>query len=124
YDGPVPRKTPSDRIERLVDCATEVFISQGYARTQMSDVADALGVAKGTLYLAVESKEALFDLVLRYADVPRPFADQPDLPVRTPRRGTTVAFVRERLAQAQMPPTLTAALARSGIARDTQREVE
>jgi AcrR family transcriptional regulator len=107
-----------------VDCATEVFISQGYARTQMADVADALGVAKGTLYLAVESKEALFDLVLRYADVPRPFADQPALPVRTPKRGTTIAFVRERLAQAQMPPTLAAALVRSGVARDGQREVE
>ena len=107
-----------------MDCATEVFISQGYARTQMADVANALGVAKGTLYLAVESKEALFDLVLRYADVPRPFAHQPDLPVRTPKRGTTIAFVRERLAQGQMPPTLAAALARSGIARDGQREVE
>jgi AcrR family transcriptional regulator len=34
----------------------------------MADVAEALGVAKGTLYLCVESKEALFDAVLRYAD--------------------------------------------------------
>ena len=45
-------------------CAANVFIEQGYRRTQMADVADALGVAKGTLYLYVESKEALFDLVV------------------------------------------------------------
>jgi AcrR family transcriptional regulator len=120
----MPRKTPGDRIERLVDCATEVFITQGYTRTQMADVADALGVAKGTLYLAVESKEALFDLVLRYADVPRPFADKLDLPVRTPKRGTTLTFVRERLAQAQTPSTLAAALARTDSARNTAHEVE
>src|SRR5262249_32244554 len=77
-----------------------------------------------TLYLAVESKEALFDLVVRYADVPRPFEDQPALPVRTPKRGTTIAFVRERLAQAQMPRTLAANLARSNSARGTEQEVE
>jgi len=64
----VVRRVPTDRIERLIECATEVFIDQGYRRTQMSDVASALGVAKGTLYLYVDSKEALFDLVARYAD--------------------------------------------------------
>ena len=68
----MPRQTPLDRLDRLVDVATAVFIERGYRRTQMADVAAALGVAKGTLYLAVESKEALFDLVVRFADAPRP----------------------------------------------------
>ena len=58
------RQTPPDRLPQLIACATRVFIEQGYRRTQMDDVAAALGVAKGTLYLYVESKEALFDLVL------------------------------------------------------------
>ena len=62
------RSIPDDRLARLVECATQVFITQGYRRTQMADVAKALGVAKGTLYLYVESKEALFDLVVRSAD--------------------------------------------------------
>jgi AcrR family transcriptional regulator len=53
----MPRTIPAGRLEQLVECATRVFIDQGYRRTQMADVADALGVAKGTLYLCVESKE-------------------------------------------------------------------
>ena len=68
----MPRTIPDDRLAKLVDCATEVFIAQGYQRTQMADVAKALGVAKGTLYLYVESKDALFDLVARCADDAHP----------------------------------------------------
>ena len=117
------RTRPNDRIERLVDVAAEVFIEQGYARTQMADVAAALGVAKGTLYLYVESKEALFDLVARYADVEQPFAKLPALPVRTPKAGATVKFVRERLAQGQVPRALAQALSRSRVG-DVRAECE
>jgi len=107
----MPRTMPDDRVEQLVDCATAVFIERGYTLTQMADVAAALGVAKGTLYLYVEGKEALFDLVARYADAPRPFAKRPSLPVRTPKPGATLRYVRERIAQSQVPPTLAKALA-------------
>src|SRR5262249_8866510 len=117
------RTIPKDRVERLVDVAAEVFIEQGYARTQMADVAAALGVAKGTLYLYVESKEALFDLVARYADVEQPFAKPPALPVRRPKGGATVKFVRARLAQAQVPRALTHALPRSRVG-DVRAECE
>src|SRR5262245_48357339 len=105
------RTIPEDRLEQLVDCATRVFVAQGYARTQMADVAATLGVAKGTLYLYVESKEALFDLVVRLADAERPFRHRPPLPVRTPRPGATVKYVRERLAEGRVLATLEAALA-------------
>ncbi len=107
------RRIPADRIEQLVECALRVFIEQGYARTQMADVATALGVAKGTLYLYVESKEALFDLVARYADAERPFPHPPRLPVRTPKPGATVKYVRERLAGSQVPTSLAAAIGAS-----------
>ena len=119
----MPRRTPTDRLEQLVDCATRVFVEQGYRRTQMSDVADALGVAKGTLYLYVESKEALFDLVLRFADAERPFVDPPALPVPTPRAGATLRFVQERLAQEARFPTLEVAQARRR-GTDAARELE
>jgi AcrR family transcriptional regulator len=114
---------PEDRLERLVDCATDVFIDQGYARTQMADVAAALGVAKGTLYLCVESKEALFDLVVRYADAPRPFETRPAVPVRTPKPAATVKYIREQLAGSQVPPTLTTALSRERVT-DVRAELE
>src|SRR5262249_18850416 len=89
----------------------------------MADVAAALGVAKGTLYLYVESKEALFDLVARYADAPPPFERAPKLPVGTPKRGTTVKYVRERLAQTQVPPTLAKALSGARVG-DVRVELE
>jgi AcrR family transcriptional regulator len=119
----VARQVPDGRAEQLVDAATAVFIQQGYARTQMADVAAALGVAKGTLYLYVESKEALFDLALRHADAPRPFETRPALPVRTPKPGETVRYVRERLAREQVPPALAKALARARVP-DVRRELE
>ena len=111
----MPRRMPDDRLEQLVEVATRVFIEQGYAKTQMADVATALGVAKGTVYLYVESKEALFDIVARYADAPRPFEKKPPLPVRTPRPGATIKYVRERLAQSQVPPSLAKALAQNRV---------
>jgi AcrR family transcriptional regulator len=117
------RRMPDDRLERLIDCATQVFIEQGYARTQMADVAAALGVAKGTLYLYVESKEALFDLVARYADAEQPFTRRPPFPVRTPRAGATVKYVRERLAQSGVPRALASALQRSRTP-DVRAELE
>jgi len=113
------RPTPPHRVPELVRCAAEVFIRQGYRRTQMADVADALGVAKGTLYLYVESKEALFDLVLRHADAAE--VDQPPvLPVPTPRAGQTLRWVRARLQANRAPEALVAALA--GRSRSGARE--
>jgi AcrR family transcriptional regulator len=119
----VPRRTPTDRVERLVDAATAVFIDRGYTLTQMADVAAALGVAKGTLYLYVESKDALFDLVARYADAPRPFAKPPALPVPTPKPGATLEYVRERIDRSQVPPTLARALAQDRVT-DARAELE
>jgi AcrR family transcriptional regulator len=112
----MPRTSPPDRLERLVDAATRVFVEQGYRRTQMADVAEALGVAKGTLYLYVESKDALFDLVVRAADAPRPLPPPGPLPLRTPKPGATLRYVRERLAAGAELPALGAALARKRTA--------
>jgi AcrR family transcriptional regulator len=104
----MPRQIPADRIAALIACAARVFIRQGYRRTQMADVAEALGVAKGTLYLYVESKEALFDLVARHADGPPPASLA--LPVKTPEPGATLRFLRERLAADRAPVALLEAL--------------
>jgi AcrR family transcriptional regulator len=117
------RTIPDDRLVRLVQCATQVFIAQGYRRTQMADVAKALGVAKGTLYLYVESKEALFDLVARSADHAEPIANPPALPIRTPKRGATAKYVRERLAASHVAEALADAL-RPGRVADPAAELE
>lgn len=100
--------------------------------TQMADVADALGVAKGTLYGYVESKEALLDTALRFADG-HPVPGPASLPWKTPRAGATVAHVRERLASEAQELVLLRVLGRrsrgdaaaelADIARDLYRRM-
>jgi AcrR family transcriptional regulator len=109
----MPRHYPATRLLQLVKHATEVFIDHGYEDTQMEDIASALGVAKGTLYVYVESKEALFDLVVRCADSVPLFEPVPRLPIPTPKRGATVAYIRKRLAENQSLPALITALSRT-----------
>jgi AcrR family transcriptional regulator len=95
----VPRKMPTTRFDDLVRNATEVFIAQGYRRTQMADVAAAIGVSKATLYLYVESKEALFWLCLLHVVSDRP-VERPDvIPVSGPASGTIGAQLKERLSR-------------------------
>jgi len=93
------RSIPSGRLERLIEVATDTFIAEGYRRTQMADVAEALGVAKGTLYGYVESKAALFDTAIRYADGHEPLPATAELPIKTPPAGTTVKRLEDRIAK-------------------------
>ncbi|MFQ5351484.1 MAG: TetR/AcrR family transcriptional regulator [Candidatus Binatia bacterium] len=106
------RKIPETRLAELAECATEVFIRRGYRQTQMADVAEALGVAKGTVYLYVESKEALFDLVARHSIAGRAFEPPSSLPIPTPEPGATVEFARASLAAGSALPRLNEAVAR------------
>jgi AcrR family transcriptional regulator len=95
----VARTIPADRFVQLIDVATKTFVSRGYRLTQMADVAEALGVAKGTLYGYVESKEALFDAAVRFADGHATAPEPSALPLPTPAAGSTVAYVRQRLME-------------------------
>src|ERR1041384_5867844 len=92
------RALPPDRMAQLIRASVQVFIDSGFRRTQMADVADALGVAKGTLYLYVESKEALFNLACRSAA--RPLAIPGRLPAPTPRPRATLKIIADRLGSA------------------------
>ena len=82
---------------KLVSAAAETFIAQGFQRTQMQDVADALGVAKGTVYGYVANKDALLGAALRYADGVEPLPGVDELPVRAPAEGELAALVADRL---------------------------
>lgn len=90
------------------------FIRHGYQRTQVQDVADALGVAKGTLYGYANGKAALFAAAVRYGDGVEPLPDPGDLPVPAPAPGEVAALVSSRLAGEVADLTLTQALAASG----------
>lgn len=113
------RVIPVDRLPKLVEVATSVFIEQGFRQTRMEDVAEALGVAKGTIYLYVESKEALFDLVCRSAD--RLFEPPPELPLKSPPPGATIGYIVDRLTAGQVMPALAEAL--GGGRRNPRQEL-
>jgi len=109
------RPRPSDRLDRLVLAAAKVFTQRGYRRTQMADVARELGVAPGTLYLYVESKEALFDLVVQRTFLTEEAKAAPALPIPTPPPGRTLETLRRR-ARREAHPRLDAALRRTKVA--------
>ena len=46
--------------EAILGAALELFGRYGYRRTSIDDIARQAGIAKGTVYLYVENKEALF----------------------------------------------------------------
>src|SRR5260370_14299137 len=93
------RVAAGERLDQLVESALRVFAQKGYARTQMSDVAREMGVSQGTLYNYVESKEALFALLIEPGLVRRGRGGELELPVPTPRRGMIVNALRKRLAE-------------------------
>jgi AcrR family transcriptional regulator len=117
----MPRRRPDDKFQQILETAASVFIDQGYRRTQMADLAAAMGVAKGTLYLYVESKEALFDAALRYLDSDVPLPQPSALPIPTPQPEETLDFVRTELARNSDLPSLAAALTRRQV-RDVDEE--
>lgn len=57
----------SKRTQEVIDAATEIFRRQGYADTSVQDIADGLGILKGSLYYYIDTKEDLLFNVL--ADV-------------------------------------------------------
>jgi AcrR family transcriptional regulator len=109
------RSIPKDRFQELVDAATAVFLEQGFRRTQVADVAARMGVAKGSVYTYVESKEALFDCVLRHADHSGRIELPTKLPVATPSPEATLEMVQRRLAAEGTLPLLAAALSRARV---------
>jgi AcrR family transcriptional regulator len=112
----MPRAIPGDRFQDLIHAATAVFLEQGYRRTQVADVAARLGLSKGSVYTYVESKEALFEQVLRHADRGEPIELPESLPVPTPPPGAALEVVQTRLAEEGALPALTAALSRARVA--------
>ncbi|GAA3152772.1 AcrR family transcriptional regulator [Kribbella aluminosa] len=91
------RTIPSDRFAAVVAAAARVFITHGYQRAQVQDVADELGLAKGTLYGYAQGKAALFAAAVRFADGHEPLPVPADLPVPAPADGEVAALVSDRL---------------------------
>jgi AcrR family transcriptional regulator len=108
------RPRPPHRLDEILDAATRVFARSGLERSKMSDVAAEAGVSQGTLYNYVESKEALFRLLLdRGLAAPPPAGDA--LPLKSPAPEALAQRMDEAIAANYALPRLDEALRRRRV---------
>jgi len=69
-DDPKWRRRKDSRPEELIAAALEIFGRQGFARTNLKDVAKHAGVSKGTVYLYFKNKEDLLLAAVQKSVVP------------------------------------------------------
>lgn len=55
----------NQRIQATAQAAARLFIQQGYARTQISHIARAVGVSVGTIYLDFAGKKEIMHFILK-----------------------------------------------------------
>lgn len=74
--SPEPRSVRKRRV--ILDAATQVFVSEGFAGSSMDAIAAAAGVSKPTVYNHFADKEQLFAQVVRdmIEGITEPFYDQ------------------------------------------------
>ena len=82
------RPRSPDFLDRLLSAGLSVFAESGLKRARISDIADRMGAAHGTIYNYVESKEALFWLLVDRGLTTAPIELPEELPVRVSHAGT------------------------------------
>jgi TetR/AcrR family transcriptional regulator, transcriptional repressor for nem operon len=62
----MPRKNnPKQTVENIVSVSAKLFSEKGYDKTSMQDIVDALGMSKGAIFHHFNSKEDIFNAVMR-----------------------------------------------------------
>lgn len=64
-DGAVAGRRSRRRRQELVDAAAKIFQEKGYEAASIQDIAEALGILKGSIYYYIDSKEDLLYAVLQ-----------------------------------------------------------
>jgi AcrR family transcriptional regulator len=57
------------RDQQILDAATQVFAEKGYADTSIQDIADRVGMLRGSVYYYIDSKEDLLYRILRRLNI-------------------------------------------------------
>jgi AcrR family transcriptional regulator len=110
----VARVRPPHRFDEILNAATRVFGAKGLERAKMSDIATEAGVSQGTLYNYVESKEALFRLLLDRGLGAAPPQPQ-DMPLASPAPEALAQRMDEAMTAGFRLPRLDEALARRRV---------
>ena len=58
------------RPTQILDAAFEQFVEQGYSAARVEDIAERVGVTKGTVYVYFPTKEELFAAMIHHISVP------------------------------------------------------
>ena len=61
----ITKKGQANR-ERIIECAAELFLKNGYQATGINDILDIVGIAKGSFYSYFKSKKELALLVSEF----------------------------------------------------------
>ena len=115
------RRRSADFLERLYNAALAVFARRGLKQARMSDIAREMGVAQGSIYNYVKSKEALFSWLVDLGITPPGPGLPDDLPIRGKPLEQLATRLRAQIGRVFALPKLTAALSRpqpSDIARE------
>lgn len=125
--GTMPRMARTrdpETLERMMKAGMHVFGTLGLGRARISDVADAMGVSHGTIYNYVESKEALFYLLVDWwlRDGPPPL-DEASLPLPAPPVERLLHRLRDRVEELFALEELDRALERTDAPEDSAVEV-
>jgi AcrR family transcriptional regulator len=99
------------REQRILDAAAELIIRLGYDKTTMNDVADAVGVSRGAVYLHFKSKDKLFEALL-YREVLQYAQAWLDHIEADPRGGTIGGIYRAVLHAISSRPLMQAMMRR------------
>ena len=101
-------------MDDLARAARTVFMAKGYKRTQVADVAAAVGLSPAAVYRHVESKEALFHLCFLDTAIDGDGAVGSTDYVATPAAAETMALIADRLRAVGGVPRLRRALRSPG----------
>jgi AcrR family transcriptional regulator len=100
-------RTPTNRKQKIVAefrrseilaAATKVFGNKGFEATRMDDIAKAAHLAKGTLYLYFQSREALYEATVRHALAELAALTEEHVQKEADLVGKFAAFIRVRIA--------------------------
>jgi TetR/AcrR family transcriptional regulator, mexJK operon transcriptional repressor len=100
--GRPPREQALLLRDRILEVATELFLSEGYGATSIEAVAERAGISKRTFYHRFDNKEALFAAVVhRIIEQIRP---PPGVPLL---EGATLHDILRRLAELALRAALS-----------------
>jgi AcrR family transcriptional regulator len=86
------------RRSEILAAATKVFATKGFVATRMEDIAEAARLAKGTLYLYFQSKDAIYQATVRQAVTKLAALTEERVGKESDLAGKLAAFISVRIA--------------------------